>query len=537
VSTTWKSISVSSPEDRRADVIVIGSGAAGQSVAKRLAASNADVLLVEAGPASETHRKSQELLQAAMPGVHGQYPDFGGHLLMNLGGSIGKPQMPMSADDTQPSEGIRLTKLVDADLTDWPITRSDLDPYYDLVSSWFGMDWDRDVVEFDDPRLQAAPFQVVSRRAFSHPTEEHLAGIRVLLDAPVSKLNIDPSGRIRSAEVTTTQGETHILEADTFVLAMNTMPATQLLMHSGAGQSSGALGHYLMDHPLVTFGYIEPAADLPRDMLDALTPQPIEAGLSWPMLVPDQTAVANDELVNLALTLVPLKWTVRRNLARHRMLKPVVVGARTGAKHSLDRAVTSVKNREFGTDLVKDVLQSARGIDELLHIKFRPNGPEFNLERGWWKDTISDSLPETFELIGMVEQRGRYENHVSMSDERNSLGWRKLRVNWQYTQEDKDAVDRAATPIMDALEDAGFGHITRLDAAKHTENYSCHHASGTIRMSEDPAQGVVDEQCRAHDHENLYVVGMSVFPSVGYANPTLSAMALGVRVADHILAT
>jgi choline dehydrogenase-like flavoprotein len=137
----------------------------------------------------------------------------------------------------------------------------------------------------------------------------------------------------------------------------------------------------------------------------------------------------------------------------------------------------------------------------------------------------------------MAQQRGHYENHVSLSDEKNSLGWRKLRVNWQYSQEDKDAVDAAATPIMDALEEAGFGHMTRLDAKKHTENYSCHHASGTTRMSADPMKGVVDADCRVHDHPNLYIVGMSVFPSVGYANPTLSIMALGVRLADHIVAS
>jgi choline dehydrogenase-like flavoprotein len=516
---------------------VIGSGATGQSVAKRWAEANVDVLIVEAGPASETQRKSQELLQAAMPAVHGQYPDFGGHMLMNLGGSIGKPQMAMSADGTAPAEGIRLAKLAEADLAAWPIDSADLDPYYDLVSSWFGIRWDHQPLpDFDDPRLRAARFQVVSRRMFSHPTAAHLEGIRVLLDAPVSKLDIDPSGRIRSATVSTKTGETFQLEVDVFVLAMNTMPATQLLLHSGAANSSGLLGHNLMDHPLVTFGYIEPAKDLPREILDSLTPTPIETGLWWPKLIPDQPAVANDEGVNVALTMFPLKWSVRRNLLRHRMLKPVVVGARTGAKHSFDRVVDSAKHKRFDKAFVKDVFQSVRGADELAHIKLRPKGPEFNLESGWWKDTLTSSLPETFELIGMVQQRSHYENHVSLSNERNSLGWRKLRVNWQYSQEDKMLVDQAARPIITALEDAGLGRFTRIDAAKHTENYSCHHASGTIRMAADPTEGVVNEHCQSHDHDNLYVAGMSVFPSVGYANPTLTGMALGARIADHIQA-
>ncbi len=535
MSSIWKSISESAPAERRAEVVVIGSGATGQSVAKRLAEQNVDVLMVEAGPATGSHRKSQELLQAAMPAVHGQYPDFGSHMLMNLGGSIGKPQMAMSADGSAPAEGIRLAKLAEADLADWPIARTDLDPYYDLVSSWFGIRWDHfELPTFADPRLRAARFQIVSRRAFSHPTADHLAGIRVLLDAPVSKLEIDASGHIRSATVSTTSGETHQLEADVFVLAMNTMPATQLLLHSGAANSSGLLGRHLMDHPLVTFGYIEPSKDLPREILDALTPTPIDTGLWWPKLIPDQDAVANDEGVNLALSMFPLKWSVRRNLFRHRMLKPVVVGARTGAKHSFDRAVTAAKNKRFDKAFATDVLQSVRGADELAHIKFRSKGPEFNLESGWWKDTLTSSLPETFEMIGMVQQRSHYENHVSLSEERNALGWQKLRVNWQYSREDKALVDKAAQPIIAALDESGFGRFTLIDAQNHTENYSCHHASGTIRMAADPTEGVVDENCRTHDHDNLYVAGMSVFPSVGYANPTLTGMALGARIADHL---
>lgn len=524
-------------DDLRGDVVVIGSGATGQSIARRLAHSGVDVLVVEAGPAAEVHRKSQALLQAAMPAVHGQYPDFGGHLLMNLGGSIGKPQMPLSSDGSRPAEGIRLAKLTEADFGGWPIERADLDPYYDIVSDWFGINWDTEPTPvFADPRLHAAPFHITSRRSFSHPTPEHLAEIRVLLDAPVVRLETDATGRVRAALVETQNGLQHRVEGTTFVLAMNTMPATQLLLHSKAANSSGLLGHHLMDHPLITLGYIEPETDLPRDLLTSLTPKEIPSGLWWPKLVSNQDNVAAGELVNIAATLVPLEWSVRRNRARHRLLKPVVVGARSGAKHSLERVVAGVKHRDVSFDLAKDIARTAAGVDELLHIKFRPKGPRFNLENGWWADELTAGLPKTFEILAMAEQVGRYENHVALSEERNALGWQKLRANWRYSAADKDATDRAARPIMDALVDAGFGKLTRLPPARHTENYSCHHASGTIRMSADPTSGVVDQNCRTHDHDNLYVCGMSVFPSIGFANPTLTSMALGVRAADHIVA-
>jgi choline dehydrogenase-like flavoprotein len=538
MTSIWKSAHTVDHSELRADVVVVGSGPSGQAVARQLAASGIDVLILEAGPAETVHRKSQALLQAAMPAVHGQYPDFGTHLLMNLGGAIGKPQMPMSPDGSKPAEGIRLTRLVEADFAAWPFDVDELAPYYREISDWFGIDWEeRPTPRFADPRLQAEPFHVVSRRRFSHPTPRQLGDVRVLLDAPVSRLIVESTGRIASALVATTKGRTMRVEADRFVLAMNSMPATQLLLHSRAAMATGMLGHFLMDHPLTTLGYIEPSADLPREILESLTPAPTDTGLYWPKLVPDQSAVAADRLVNLALTLIPLDWSVRRNLARHRFLKPVRVGARTGAKHRADRLKRAAHARRFDRATAADALAAARGIDELLHIKFRPKGPRFNMESGWWQHELRASLPRTFEIMAMVEQKPRWENHVSLSDETNDLGWKKLRVNWRYSDEDKDRVDLAATPIIDALEDAGFGRFTRLPSSRHTENYSCHHASGTIRMAATPAHGVVDPNCRTFEHENLYVVGAAVFPSIGYANPTLTTMALGARVADHILKT
>ena len=531
----WGTIAAAADSELRATVVVIGSGAAGQSVAKRLSANGVDVLIVEAGPATELHRKSQPLLQAAMPAVHGQYPDFGAHMLMNLGGSIGKPQLSLSSDDSVPATGIRLAKLEDADLADWPISRTDLDPYYDVVSTWFGVDWEgHRTPEFGDPRLHAAPFHVASRELFSNPTSDHLGEVRVVLEAPVARLEHAPNGRITAAVVRLRNGMIRRVRGDSFVLAMNTMPATQLLLASRAAMGSGTLGHYLMDHPLVTFGFIEPSESLPQAMLDQLTPQPTPTGLFWPKLITDQAAVRAGDAVNVALSLVPLDWGVKRNLTRHAALKPVVVGARSGARQSLGRLTHGVRNRRFSTSMIRDVAQTARGIDELLHIKLRPSGPRFSLENGWWQREVDDQLPRTFEIAGMVEQRPKYANRVELSDERNSLSWRKLRASWQYDQADKDAVDAAATPIMDALEDAGFGRLTRIPANRHTENYSCHHASGTIRMSSSGATGVVDQNLQAHEHPNLFVVGKSVFPSIGFANPTLTVMALGVRLGDYL---
>jgi choline dehydrogenase-like flavoprotein len=61
-----------------------------------------------------------------------------------------------------------------------------------------------------------------------------------------------------------------------------------------------------------------------------------------------------------------------------------------------------------------------------------------------------------------------------------------------------------------------------------------HHHMGTTRMSDDPRTGVVDRDCRVHGMANLFIAGSSVFPTGGSANPTLTIVALALRMADHL---
>ncbi len=63
----------------------------------------------------------------------------------------------------------------------------------------------------------------------------------------------------------------------------------------------------------------------------------------------------------------------------------------------------------------------------------------------------------------------------------------------------------------------------------------CAHQAGTCRFGRDPATSVVDTDCRAHEVDNLYVVDTSIFPSIGAVNPALTAMANALRVGDHLL--
>jgi choline dehydrogenase-like flavoprotein len=105
---------------------------------------------------------------------------------------------------------------------------------------------------------------------------------------------------------------------------------------------------------------------------------------------------------------------------------------------------------------------------------------------------------------------------------------------------DLRSMRRAHEILAAELHRAGIGQLqVELDAAdaewpaRLTGGY---HHMGTTRMHEDPRQGVVDSNCLVHGTSNVYIAGSSVFTTAGYANPTLTIVALAIRLADHLKA-
>jgi choline dehydrogenase-like flavoprotein len=93
--------------------------------------------------------------------------------------------------------------------------------------------------------------------------------------------------------------------------------------------------------------------------------------------------------------------------------------------------------------------------------------------------------------------------------------------------------------FADAVREAGVGKVvSTVGASGHPPVvFGNWHQLGTTRMHPDPARGVVDENCRVHEMHNLYIAGGSIFPTGGYANPSLTIVALSLRLADHVKST
>ena len=108
-----------------------------------------------------------------------------------------------------------------------------------------------------------------------------------------------------------------------------------------------------------------------------------------------------------------------------------------------------------------------------------------------------------------------------------------------YTASNDEAKDRLFGKLKDMLGDLGMHHGHLLPHHAYLKNEipvaGVAHQAGTCRFGADPADSVLNRDCRAHEVDNLYVVDTSFFPSIGAVNPALTAMANALRVGDHLL--
>jgi choline dehydrogenase-like flavoprotein len=131
-----------------------------------------------------------------------------------------------------------------------------------------------------------------------------------------------------------------------------------------------------------------------------------------------------------------------------------------------------------------------------------------------------------------LEQRPDPENRVVLARRRDCFGVPRAELHWRWRAEEQAALEKLRTFLAAELETAGLGRVEIRPGQRPDPN--AHHHSGTTRMHEDPRYGVVDGDARVHGTDNLYVTGASVFPSAGFANPTLTIVALALRLADHL---
>jgi choline dehydrogenase-like flavoprotein len=514
----------------QADVCIIGSGAAGITLARTFLGTSHSVLVLESG-AYDPDTATQQLYagdNVGAPMLSGYQPlELDQLRLRQFGGTTNH-----WAGWCRPLEPVDFTELPARPGTSWPFGREELDPWYVQAmqvcqAGPFEYDWPYWAAQglapppLETDAVTSRIIQVSFPTPFGEFYRDELVdseNVSVGLWANVTGLRTDGAGgRVVAADVATLDGNSLEVEARVFVVATGGMEVPRLLLASndvraaGLGNEHDLVGRYFMEHLEVPGGFLllwQPPASLGYyDGSSFATPPDRihhqSVGVKGAHLLSDEV-LRTEDLLGVEITLIPLELT---NDARPDQVDGVT---------TLDVAELMAR--------------------------------------------MSQTRPETVAYVRLLaEQAPNPDSRVLLGSERDALGVPQVEVDWRPTADDRQRVRRATEVFADEVSRAGLGRLqvgvggTIIDwedaipgplgtyqvnpadfaSTDYPVGIGFHHM-GTARMHTDPTQGVVDAQCRVHSVENLYVAGSAVFPTSGSSTPTLTIVALALRLAAHL---
>jgi len=151
---------------------------------------------------------------------------------------------------------------------------------------------------------------------------------------------------------------------------------------------------------------------------------------------------------------------------------------------------------------------------------------------GWSQARSPSRVFEVFRLVLNLEQRPRQSNRVRLSERADRFGTPLPRLELAWSEEEQRELERLRALLERWFHEAKLGRLSTT--LGRPPDMNAHHHAGTTRMALDPQDGVVDPDGRVFGYDNLYVTGGSVFPRAGFANPTLTVVALALRLARHL---
>jgi glucose dehydrogenase len=163
-------------------------------------------------------------------------------------------------------------------------------------------------------------------------------------------------------------------------------------------------------------------------------------------------------------------------------------------------------------------------------------------------EKLGDVFTRQFRIGFLVEQTPDLENRVTLSEIRDGLGLRRPEISYNlsdYTRQGIVAAYRMKNLLFSKM---GVKDCTKEVAKNEPSRFEeliddkivplsyggAGHIMGTCRMGSKKDNSVVNSDQQSWDHDNLYLLGSSTFPTGGTANPTLTIAALALRAAEHI---
>jgi choline dehydrogenase-like flavoprotein len=531
-----------------ADVCIVGGGAAGISLALSLSGHGLKIILLEAGHAVE-HAPTQALYagEVADERLHSP-PDK--YRQRRMGGSTtiwGGRCVPFDAIDFETRSHVPHSG--------WPLSYSDLVPFYPDANTLaeagrFSYDADEALGPGAPPlfpRFDSSVVRTNSLERFSCPTDfgkryakrlQVAPDVKVLLGANCTALRLEEGGRaLDELDVATLGGKRFRVAARAAVLATGGLETARLLLASrdvapnGVGNEHGVVGRYYMCHVAGNVGTLTLRGE-PRDVRHGyeLTNEGVYCRRRLSIAPEEQRRHG------LANTVARLHFP-RITDPRHRngVLSGLFLARRLISYEYAKRLNdgTAPTPSVYAKHLLNVVSDPFDTCAFLAHWIARRS-----LAERKFPSVILRNRSNRFSLEMHGEQAPRADSRVTLTDRTDALGMPQLRVDWRYGREDIESVNRTLQLIARELENSGAGRL-EYDRGTLEEDlmrfgaYGGHHI-GTARMGTDPRTSVVNADCQVHSVRNLFVAGSAVFPTSSQANPTLTLIALSLRLGKHL---
>jgi len=536
--------SVPEEEVIETDVCIVGVGIAGITLAREFIGRPFRVCLLESG-GFEPDKVTQSLYWGENVG-HPYYP-LDTHGTRCFGGTAHRWHAALGNYHL----GVRLRPLDEIDFekrdwvpySGWPFDKAHLNPYYERAHKVLQIGpYAYDVESWADPektpplplngRVRTTIFQFGPRDPFIGEYRDEIAqamNITTFLYANAVEIETNETAQTATRiRVACLEGRRFWVSAKVFILAAGGIEIPRLLLLSNKVQSTGLgnqhdlVGRFFMEHPHLWSGFYIPAnleifkrATLYR--IHTVNKVAIMAKLTLA-----EEVLRHERLLNYCVSIHPS--TMPRRLRYPEVTAKGITSLKTLHRTARRGKLPKGLGHHLG-NVIADV-------DDLARVGYRI------IRRRLDKAITKHKKPrlEVFRLNHMSEQAPNPNSRVTLIPERDALGQPRVQLDWQLSPLDVHTIVRAQEIISEELHRAGLGHlhIELHDTTPPTDLHGGYHQMGTTRMHNDPRQGVVDGNCRVHGVSNLFIAGPSVFPTVGYANPVLTFVALALRLADHV---
>ncbi|MEK1890454.1 MAG: GMC family oxidoreductase [Phyllobacterium sp.] len=418
----------------------------------------------------------------------------------------------------------------------WPFGLSEVEPYYRRASDLVQVNHHGFEPEFWHDRLgkqvglldlDGSSFETIVSK-FSPPTRfgrdyhTELAsakGARVILNASVVQLDTCSNATtVQRVQVLSASRQRFFVRANHTILAAGGIENARLMLLShdvdprGLGNQNDLVGRYFMEHPRIRHGQLTPAGDADKFRF-------YDARYTYhnPRLSVEGTSAS----AHLALS----EQRQRREglLQCRTYFRACRAGEDSELTEKFHELYDAIRARHYRDIKLQTFAAVARKSPNLMtsllyrRLKLAAKSDHFQIE------TVVEPAPDR-------------NSRVTLSLNRDRLGYHRAHLDWRIGDLEKRTHLRMLELMRDQFANTGLGYVD-LDDADHGRPLpviGCNHHMGTTRMHIDPRQGVVDKNCKVHFMHNLHIAGSSIFPTCGNDMPTLTIVALALRLADHI---